>query len=105
MRGAGGGGGSPPASMAAMSVAPTGATDASRGSGPATVSIAAGACSHMPRHGLSCHTAWPLPRCEPSGPTVRSSSATSSCDPRAMHATSVQTWATTGGWGSSENSA
>jgi hypothetical protein len=88
-----------------MSWAATFPIEASRGSSPATVSIAAGACSHMPRHGLSCQTARPFPGCEPSGPIVRSSSATSSCEPRQMQATSVHTCATTGGCGSIENSA
>ena len=88
-----------------MSGARAGATVRSRGTSPASVTITAGARSHTPRHGLSSQIAWPLPGCSPSGPTVRSRSATRSAEPRAMQATSVQTCATTGGWGSSENSA
>ena len=59
---------SPPASRLAMSSAVTGATEASCGSSPATVNMAAGARSHMPRHGLSCQTACPLPGCCALGP-------------------------------------
>ena len=88
-----------------MSSTVTGATEVSCGASPATIASAAGARSHMPRHGLSCQTACPLPGCAPSGATRRSSSATSSCEPRAMQATSVHTCVTTGGSGSSENSA
>ena len=88
-----------------MSSASAGATECSSGFSPATVTIAAGARSHTPRHGLSSQIAWPLPACWPSGPIRLSRSAHSLSEPPAMQATSVQMCATTGGWGSSENSA
>jgi hypothetical protein len=71
----------------------------STGSSPASVSSAAGARSHCPRHGLRTHVA---PACSsPSGP----SAAISASDPAQRHATSSQTCTTRGGRSSTENSA
>ena len=94
-----------PESAPAIAAAVAGAIERSTGSSPATVTSAAGARSHRPRHGLSSQMARPFPGCAPAGPTVRSSSATSSFPPRHMQAMSVHTWVTTGGWGSSEKRA
>ena len=84
-----------------MSAADAGAISCSPAVSPAAVTSAAGARSHIPRHGLSSQIDVPFPGCSPAGPTVRSSSATSSSPPRHMQAMSVHTWVTSGGRGSS----
>ena len=94
-----------------MSSASAWPTEVSCGSSPAIVTIAAGAISHIPRHGLSSQIgsspgpAPLLPCCPPFGPIRASRSAHSRFAPPARQATSVQTCATAGGCGSSENSA
>ena len=86
-------------------------TETSRGSSPAMLTIATGAISHIPRHGLSSQIGSApglsplLPWCPPLGPIRASSPAHSSFAPPAMQAMSVHTCATAGGCGSSENSA
>ena len=81
----------------------TGASTCSLGSTPAIVSIAAGARSHWPRHGLRNQVA--PSTSSPSGPTRSSSCAISSCDPWQRQARSSHTCTTRGGRGSTARSA
>ena len=73
------------------------------GVGPATVTSAAGACSHRPRQGLR---AQPLsPTLSPAGERESVMLAQSFSAPAAWQAMSSQTWAKAFGRGSSESSA
>ncbi len=76
-----------------------GATVYVSGSSPATVNIAAGARSHMPRQGLRSHVARPSRIGSPAAPTARVRSAQIASAPASRQAMSSQTWATTGGRG------
>ena len=66
---------------------------------PARVTIAAGARSHSPRHGLRIQAARPSPTGSPAGATPRARSSQIRSAPARRQAMSSQTWATTGGRG------
>ena len=82
--------------------ASTSVSSRSSGSSPASVSIAAGARSHRPRHGLRSHSAVDVGVL---GPKRSLSSAMSASEPAQRQARSSQTWTTRGGRSSVENSA
>ena len=79
--------------------ASTGAIVKVAGPSPAIVTIAAGARSHDPRHGLRSHVARPSRIGSPAAPTARVRSPQSASAPANRQAMSSQTWATTGGRG------
>ena len=66
---------------------------------PAWVTIAAGARSHSPRHGLRIQAARPSWTGSPAGATPRARSSQIRSAPARRQAMSSQTWTTTGGRG------
>ena len=83
--------------------ASTSVSSRSSGASPASVSSAAGARSHWPRHGLRSQEA-PSTSVS-SGPKRSLTCAMSASEPAQRQATSSQTWTTRGGRSSVEKSA
>ena len=69
----------------------------------AAVTKAAGARSHIPKHGLRIHVVVPPAAGVPAGPNAVSSASMISFAPPPMHAMSSQTCTTSGGRGFVEN--